>query len=156
MARWLAESFSRFEGAPEAVFSNHIDEIDPSWDSSSWGASDGVNIFRKASALVPAAWDLRLSLAIPLGMTSALNCTPPKLTAIAVNSDEPPSLYVFGPRFYSNVVNDREEYRCPYLENPWGLKPPHEAVEFVCSRDVGSRVRGWEFTCDLWLHRLAI
>jgi hypothetical protein len=158
---WLDRALARIEESRRSadvqwVVSGHLDEIDPEWPEQVWHAGTAAEVFKIACRFVPAGWTGRLSLAVPLGLTSEIGLRRPRLDKVLVNTQEPPSLYVFDDRFFTAVGNDREEYRCPYNEEPWGIRDLPGVLEFVSSRDLEARSEGWEFTNDLWMHRLSL
>ncbi|ONI72319.1 hypothetical protein BWI15_19935 [Kribbella sp. ALI-6-A] len=138
----------------ELVVDGHLDEIDSEWDNEPRTVPIAVEMFRTAAGLLPVDWCGRLSLVVPLGLTPALQARPPDLSEVRLNPDEPPALYLFDPRFFVTSGNDREEYRCPYDADAWGMRDLPAVIEFVSSRAREDRTNGWDFTNDLWFHRI--
>jgi hypothetical protein len=117
---------------------------------------DVVRIFTLAVDLVPMNWAGRLSIVVPIGTARNVVLRSPDLSHVLPDDAEPPSCYLITPSYFARVANDREEFRSPYDEDPWGLTNHRTRVEYVVSRDTHSRKMGWEFSADIWFHYYAL
>ncbi|MGH2671281.1 MAG: hypothetical protein ACRDH5_19590 [bacterium] len=63
----------------ELFVSNHLDEIDPTWDAANWDVSGAVAAFRAVRRLIPDRWPGRVSLAVPIEDSTSLVSSPPHL-----------------------------------------------------------------------------
>lgn len=132
--------------------SHHIDEIASIKPHTVSDVDVGLAVLRVVERFRrELSLDLWAKLAIPFGDSLTLVTELPDLHNVPVTAPyEPPSLYLFAPRFIE-VRQDREEYRCPYPAAPWGADI---AAEYVCGRSMYERERGWEFGKTIWVSML--
>lgn len=148
--QWFDEQARHLSQRQSPFFTvNHLDEIGVLVGSASEAVTNGITLLRQTGQLINATGiDIYPRLAIPFGLTEALEVALPDLRAApALALSEPPSLYLFGID-YMNVPPDREEYRCAYETNPWG---DDLVAEYACGRSLYERHRGWEFTQTVWV-----
>ncbi|WP_295775949.1 hypothetical protein [uncultured Microbacterium sp.] len=88
-------------------------------------------------------------LALPFEAVASLDLDAPDLRLMRnLSESEPPSIYIMSPGFL-DTPHDREEYRLPYSETPWGER---FTAEYVCGRSLYERERGWEYSKTVWVN----
>ena len=146
VSEWVARSVATVDSMTARFAVNHLDEILGEIPDGGFGIEESLDLLSACSRMLPAGMGIRL--AVPWGDTAALETDLPSLDALPVLEPyEPPSLYVFSQDSWS-APDDREEYRCPYDEVPWGTD---YMAEYVCGRSTRERILGWEFTKTVWV-----
>lgn len=144
--RWIEKANAEVGRSPIHFVSSHADEI----------IGGGGKTLNEALDLLPIVTQnltrpMHARLALPFGYAEELDVNLPDLAVVPMaSSSEPPSIYLFTGDFLS-LSSDREEYRCPYAQTPWG---DSYTAEYVCSRSLQDRDRNWEYSRTVWVrHR---
>jgi len=154
LSLWIDESI-RLLGGSTLVVDSHIDEILRA-PGRTWSASGAVELVEAGAKSITPGWTGRLSLAIPLETHGPdLKIKAPELSSLELNRAQPPSLYVFGTRFFLSTGLTGEEYHAGYGDNPWNLNADEWSVEFSSFKDREARNRGWEPSDTVWVHYIA-
>lgn len=142
---WVRDSMQRLASGDVTFVSVHLDELGLPW--ATWPeAAAGL---REVAAQLPSTWQGRLSLALPIGESRALRTSPPKEPELDASTLEPPSIYLFSPRYFVTHLADGEEYRSRITS----LGGDEELqTEFVSWRDAKSVAAGWDFVNTVWVY----
>jgi len=145
--RWFVEQLRGLsDGAYPYFVSQHVDEIDEAVRD----LDGSLRLLDSLDALrLRLAPEVIVRLTLPFEMVQCLDLEPPDLRLMTnLNELEPPSIYIMSPAFL-DIPHDREEYRLPYSETPWGEQ---FAAEYACGRSLYERERGWEYSKTVWVN----
>lgn len=143
---WIEKASAEMERSPLRFVSSHVDEI-----PGDRGRSLSENLDLLSTVAQNVLQSVHARLALPFGYSERIDVNLPDLEAVPLGSStEPPSIYLFAADFYA-LPRDREEYRRPYAQTPWG---DSYMAEYVCSRSLRDRALNWEYSQTVWVRRL--